>query len=110
REQDDLARPPRGSRGRDCGLEVAAADVRDARTVERLRKLFRSLADQVGATVELARELVEALALSRAAEDHVQRDVVRGERAPSRGGVRRLRVVDEAHAPDVGDELETVEH
>ena len=58
--------------------------------------------------MHLARELVERLALARAAEDHVQRDVVRGERAAGGGGVRRLRVVDEANAVALGDELEPV--
>ena len=35
---------------------------------------------------------------------------VRGERAARRGDVRRLRVVDEAHAVALGDELEPVRH
>ena len=38
----------------------------------------------------------------------MQRLGVRGERAPGGGGVRRLRVVHEADAADLGDELESV--
>ena len=38
----------------------------------------------------------------------MQRSVVRGQRLPRCGGVRRLRVVDEADAADLGDELEPV--
>ena len=38
----------------------------------------------------------------------MERRVVGGEGAPRGGGVRRLRVVDEADAADLGDELEPV--
>ena len=53
----------------------------------------------------------EVLAFSRAAEDDVQWiPSERGEAAPGRRDVRRLRVVDVAHAADLGDELEPVRH
>ncbi len=53
-------------------------------------------------------EPVEGLSLLVAAEDQVQRRVVGRERAPRRGGVRRLRVVDPADAPALAHELEPV--
>ena len=57
-----------------------------------------------------ARELVEALALERSAEDHVQRCVEGCQSAPRGGDVRGLRVVDVADAVDLGHELEPVRH
>src|SRR4029450_10760270 len=49
-----------------------------------------------------------ALALAPAAEDHVQRLVVRSDGAPGRGGVRRLRIVHEEDAVRVRNWLEAV--
>ena len=77
-------------------------------------ELGRGLADEVDRAhvrPDRGRERREALALQRAAEDQVHRLVrVRGERAPRGGDVRRLRVVDEAHAVDLADVLEPVRH
>ncbi len=70
------------------------------------------LADQVrGDDVrpgDVLRELVEALALERAAEDELQRRLERGQCLACRGRVGRLRVVDKTDTRDLGDQLEPV--
>jgi hypothetical protein len=83
----------------------------DAGELEREPDVACLLADQVGAAgsdCELERELGIALALAAAAQDDVERSVEGGNRPASGGGIRRLRVVHEAHALDLADRLEPV--
>src|SRR5439155_24289954 len=85
REEHDVAGLCHGRRTRDRLLERAGALVRDVRTVERARELVRRLADQIDrrrSAAGVAGEVVEALALERAAEDEPQRRVVGGDPAP----------------------------
>src|SRR5438045_882961 len=93
REQDDVARARLRGGAAERTLELARLLVCDARARERRSEVARRLPDEVhraGAAAELARELVVALPLAAAAEDHVQRRVERGQRAQRGGRVRRL--------------------
>src|SRR5439155_26072527 len=111
REQDDVTRT-RGTGGRlDGRREVAVVLVGGAGLVQRGRDRAGRLPDQVDRpdARQLSRELAKALALERAAEDHVQPGpAVGGDAAPRRRGVRRLRVVHEADAVELPHELEPV--
>ena len=83
----------------------------DTCTLERRSDVGGGLADQVRtahAVDHVERQLGVALALAASAEDDVERGII-GRHGPTRGrGVRRLRVVDEADAADLGDGLEAM--
>src|SRR5581483_321349 len=111
REQDDVTRLRDLRRMRDRSSQVSVAGVPATGCIERGGELFACGADEVDrADVlgEVGRERGEVLALERAAEDEVQRRVVRGDAATSGGGVRRLRIVDIADAAQLAHELEPV--
>ena len=86
REQHDLTRLRRTRRLRDRALERHREEERHVRVAEIDGERLGRLADQIRrddvGPRDVLRELVEALALERAAEDQVERRVERRQRAP----------------------------
>src|SRR5205814_4094839 len=80
RQQDDIAGAGGLGGGGDRRGEVPAPHERGTGPAEGVCELLRRLADQVGTAAELAGEVVEALALARSSENHVQRSVVGAQR------------------------------
>ena len=96
-----------GVRGRESlahrVLEIACLYERDAHRGKLRRDLVGGLADEVRAAVrtEGGSKGRVRLVLSATAQDHVESFVWEGGKCAQRGGdIRRLRVVDEAHAAD----------
>ena len=84
---------------------------RYARWAQRGFELVRRLSDEVGGANGARHRLGErreVLTLQRAAEDDVQRRVIRGQRTSRSGGVRGLRVVHVPDAADLGHQLQAV--